>query len=434
LVTPAALATSDIDTSLKPRDENSSSAAAMIRPLPPPRPLRRAAATSSGLRRTPFGRRRDRSTEGVDRVRRASTLLLTDRSVSPHRFRRPDRTYRTVSQSRRRCAHPRSHTTMDPVITVEHLTKRYKKSVVPAVDDISFDVRAGELFAFLGPNGAGKTTTISILTTTLAKTSGTVTIAGHDLDRDATAVRRSIGIIFQNPSLDLHLSGEENIRLHVALYGLYAYRPFYRAMPAAYRTRIEELAEVVGLRDDIFRPLKTYSGGMKRKLEIIRSLMHRPSVLFLDEPTSGLDPVSRHALWQYLLRARAADGTTIFLTTHYLDEAEVADRVCVIDPGRIAMNGTPDEMKAALVSRTIEVDAEDRSALLAELGRLGLEPAVGVDGTIRVAYDQSTAQSIIGRIATPLTVLRVHDPSLEEAYVELLRTHEATSASKEAAA
>jgi ABC-2 type transport system ATP-binding protein len=323
---------------------------------------------------------------------------------------------------------------MDPVITVEHLTKRYKKSVVPAVDDISFDVGAGELFAFLGPNGAGKTTTISILTTTLAKTSGTVTIAGHDLDRDATAVRRSIGIIFQNPSLDLHLSGEENIRLHVALYGLYAYRPFYRTMPAAYRNRIEELAEVVGLRDDIFRPLKTYSGGMKRKLEIIRSLMHRPSVLFLDEPTSGLDPVSRHALWQYLLRARAADGTTIFLTTHYLDEAEVADRVCVIDHGRIAMNGTPDEMKAALVSRTIEVDAEERSALLAELGRLGLEPAVGVDGTIRVAYDQSTAQSIIGRIETPLTVLRVHDPSLEEAYVELLRTHEAANAAKEVAA
>jgi ABC-2 type transport system ATP-binding protein len=320
------------------------------------------------------------------------------------------------------------------VITVEHLTKRYKKSVVPAVDDIGFDVGAGELFAFLGPNGAGKTTTISILTTTLAKTSGTVTIAGHDLDRDATAVRRSIGIIFQNPSLDLHLSGEENIRLHVALYGLYAYRPFYRTMPAAYRNRIEELAEVVGLRDDIFRPLKTYSGGMKRKLEIIRSLMHRPSVLFLDEPTSGLDPVSRHALWQYLLRARAADGTTIFLTTHYLDEAEVADRVCVIDHGRIAMNGTPDEMKAALVSRTIEVDAEERPALLAELGRLGLEPAVGVDGTIRVAYDQSTAQSIIGRIETPLTVLRVHDPSLEEAYVELLRMHEAANAAKEVAA
>ena len=131
---------------------------------------------------------------------------------------------------------------MDPIISVQHLTKRYKKSTTPAVDDISFDVGAGELFAFLGPNGAGKTTTISILTTTLAKTSGTVTIAGHDLDREAKAVRRSIGIIFQNPSIDLHLSGEENIRLHVAIYGIYGYRPFYRLMPAEYRERVEHLA------------------------------------------------------------------------------------------------------------------------------------------------------------------------------------------------
>ena len=150
--------------------------------------------------------------------------------------------------------------------------------------------RPGELFAFLGPNGAGKTTTISILTTTLAKTSGTVTIAGHDLDREATAVRRNIGIIFQNPSVDLHLSGEENIRLHVALYGIYGYRPFYRTMPAEYRQRIEQLADVVGLGDELHKPLKTFSGGMKRKLEIIRSLMHRPRVLFLDEPTSGPRP------------------------------------------------------------------------------------------------------------------------------------------------
>jgi ABC-2 type transport system ATP-binding protein len=131
---------------------------------------------------------------------------------------------------------------MDPIIRVEHLSKRYKGATAPAVDDISFDVAPGELFAFLGPNGAGKTTTISILTTTLAKTGGTVTIAGHDLDHDATAVRRSIGIIFQNPSLDLHLSGEENIRLHVALYGIYGYRPFYRLMPADYRRQIERLA------------------------------------------------------------------------------------------------------------------------------------------------------------------------------------------------
>jgi len=317
---------------------------------------------------------------------------------------------------------------MDPMIQVEHLVKRYRKAAAAAVDDVSFAVGEGELFAFLGPNGAGKTTTISILTTTLAKTSGTVRIDGHDLDRDATAVRRSIGIIFQNPSVDLHLSGEENIRLHVALYGIHAYRPFYRTMPAAYRTRIEELAAIVGLGEEVFRPMKTYSGGMKRKLEIIRSLMHQPGVLFLDEPTSGLDPVSRHALWQYLRRVRAADGTTIFLTTHYLEEAEEADRVCVIDRGRIATIGTPDQLKADLLERSIVLDAADRAALLAELDRLGFAPKLDDVGLVRVAYDGPTAQPLIARITTPLTLLRVHDPSLEEAYVELLRSAEEDAA------
>jgi ABC-2 type transport system ATP-binding protein len=308
-----------------------------------------------------------------------------------------------------------------PIISVDHLTKRYKKSATPAVDDISFDVRPGELFAFLGPNGAGKTTTISILTTTLAKTSGTVTIAGHDLDSDPTAVRQRIGIIFQNPSLDLHLSGEENIRLHVALYGIYPYRPMYRLMPAEYRERIERLASVVGLEGVLFKTLKTYSGGMKRKLEIIRSLMHRPGILFLDEPTSGLDPVSRHGLWAYLREVRNDDATTIFLTTHYLEEAEEADRVCVIDHGRIAMIGTPDEMKGGLLERSILLDADDRDGLTRELTGLGLKPAVDPAGLLRVAYDGPTAQPILAQIRTPLSVLRVHDPSLEEAYVELLR-------------
>ena len=310
---------------------------------------------------------------------------------------------------------------MVAIITVEHLTKRYRKSAIPAVDDISFDVQPGELFAFLGPNGAGKTTTISILTTTLAKSSGTVTIAGHDLDREATRVRRNIGIIFQNPSLDQHLSGEENIRLHVALYGIHGYRPFYRLMPAEYRARIERLAAVLGLEKVMFKPLKTYSGGMKRKLEIIRSLMHRPRILFLDEPTSGLDPVSRHSLWAYLRDVRNEDATTIFLTTHYLEEAEEADRVCVIDQGRIAIIGTPDEMKRQLLERSILVDAGDRSALLEELRRLGFTSRLDETGLVRVPYADVTAQSLIAGIQTPLAVLRVHDPSLEEAYVELLR-------------
>jgi ABC-2 type transport system ATP-binding protein len=313
---------------------------------------------------------------------------------------------------------------MDAMIAVEHLTKRYKKAATPAVDDVSFEVAAGELFAFLGPNGAGKTTTISILTTTLAKTSGTITIAGHDLDRDPTAVRREIGIIFQKPSIDSHLSGEENIRLHVALYGVYGYRPFYRAMPAEYRNRVERLAEVVGLGDDLFRPLKTFSGGMSRKLEIVRSLMHRPAVLFLDEPTSGLDPISRRGLWDYLREVRNEDGTTVFLTTHYLDEAEGADRVCVIDHGKVAVDATPDELKNRLLERTLVLDAADRGALRSELIALGLAPQDDPGGELRIDYRTPTAQDVIARIRTPLTVLRIREPSLEEAYIELLRDPE----------
>ncbi len=309
---------------------------------------------------------------------------------------------------------------MEPIIRVRNLTKTYKKSATPAVDDISFDVAGGELFAFLGPNGAGKTTTISILTTTLAKSSGTITIAGHDLDTDPKSVRRSIGIIFQNPSIDQHLSGEENIRLHVAIYGLYGYRPFYRAMPAEYRRRVEELSAVVGLGDDMGKPLRTFSGGMKRKLEIIRSLMHRPAVLFLDEPTSGLDPVSRRGLWDYLREVRNTEGTTIFLTTHYLDEAEDADRVCVIDHGRISVIGTPDELKHQLLDRSVLLDAFDRDALRTELTSFGLDPIDDTSGVLRVPYDETTAQALIARIQTPLSVLKVHEPSLEEAYVELL--------------
>ena len=187
-----------------------------------------------------------------------------------------------------------------PVIQVENLVKTYRHSETTAVDGLSFDVHQGEFFALLGPNGAGKTTTISILTTTLAKTSGSVTIAGHDLDAEAKEVRQSIGIIFQNPSLDLNLTAEENIRFHVSLYGIYGYRPRYGLMPRSYREKVMALAEVLGITKEIFRPVKTFSGGMKRKLEIIRSLMHDPKILFLDEPTTGLDAVGRASLWDYL--------------------------------------------------------------------------------------------------------------------------------------
>ncbi len=216
------------------------------------------------------------------------------------------------------------------IIKVQNLIKRYKKAEKNAVDDISFSVKPGEFFALLGPNGAGKTTTISILTTILSKTSGEVKIAGFDIDKESSLVRKSVGIIFQNPSLDQNLSAEENIRFHAILYGLYPFAPSFELMPKEYRLRVGELAEVIGLKNELFKKIKTFSGGMKRKLEIIRSLMHKPKVLFLDEPTSGLDPLSRKNLWEYLTQVRKSEKMTIFLTTHYLEEAEDADNVCII--------------------------------------------------------------------------------------------------------
>jgi len=177
-----------------------------------------------------------------------------------------------------------------PIIEVSNLIKRYKHGTSNAVDGISFSVGAGEFFALLGPNGAGKTTTISVLTTTLAPTSGSAIIAGFDVGTQASEVRRNVGIIFQNPSLDLNLTAEENVRFHAVLYGLYPFRPTYATMPATYKQQVMALSAVLGLQEDIFKPVKRFSGGMKRKLEIIRSLIHNPKVLFWMNPPSGLTP------------------------------------------------------------------------------------------------------------------------------------------------
>ncbi|HET8571495.1 MAG TPA: ATP-binding cassette domain-containing protein [Candidatus Limnocylindria bacterium] len=309
------------------------------------------------------------------------------------------------------------------MIHVDQLVKRYKKAAQNAVDGISFDVRAGEFFALLGPNGAGKTTTISILTTTLAPTSGTATIDGHDIVGEASTVRRMVGIIFQRPSLDRNLTGEENVRLHAILYGVYPYAASYRLMPAEYRQQVAELAEIVGIGQEIFQPIKTYSGGMSRKLEIVRSLVHRPKVLFLDEPTSGLDSPSRRGLWTYLERVRRESNTTILLTTHYLEEAEQADRICIIDHGRVVSYGTPADIKAELVEEYLLVDTADRGALRAELRRLGL--AHSGDGPFRVELNGRGTHAILKAIDTPLSVVQTHAPTLEDAYLEIVGRAEA---------
>lgn len=311
---------------------------------------------------------------------------------------------------------------MPRVIEVENLVKRYRKADTNAVDNVSFSVDAGEFFALLGPNGAGKTTIISILTTTLAKTSGAITIAGHDVDRSASSVRKNIGVIFQQPSLDLNLTAEENVRLHANLYGLYPFRPTYGLMPEQYKKRVYELAEVLGITDALFNPIKTFSGGMRRKLEIIRSLMHRPHILFLDEPTTGLDPVSRKNLWEYLQHVRRGERTTMFLTTHYLDEAENADRICIIDHGKIISLGTPAQTKKGLIEEYVLMDAKDRKALRGELTHLDVE--FTVSDLFRISLNGKTAYQLIKAIHTPLTVLKIHNPTLEEAYLEMIGKEE----------
>src|SRR5229473_3868332 len=305
-----------------------------------------------------------------------------------------------------------------PAIEVRDLVKRYRKGTTNAVDGVTFNVEDGQFFALLGPNGAGKTTTIAILTTTLVPTSGTVRISGHDVVREAGSVRGQVGIIFQNPSLDMNLTGEENVRMHAILYQLYPFRPLYRLMPGEYRHQLRELADVVGLGADVFKPVRRLSGGMRRKLEIIRGLMHHPRVLFLDEPTSGLDTVSRRNLWQYISDLRRQRDITICLTTHQLDEAEDADRVCIIDHGRVVAMGAPHEVKSELVHETLHIDAAYRSALRSRLHALNV-PCTE-EGHLVVHLDGRTAYEVVHSIDQPLTMLRTESATLEDAYLRLL--------------
>ena len=308
------------------------------------------------------------------------------------------------------------------MVDVDRLVKRYRGAKRNAVDGISFTVGVGEFFALLGPNGAGKSTTVSILTTTLAPTSGQARIAGFDLRADPAAVRERIGIIFQNPSLDMNLTGEENIRLHAIMYGLHPYRPAYRLMPASYRQQISETAAVLGMESELFQPVRKLSGGMRRKLEIIRALMHRPQALFLDEPTTGLDVASRRSLWAYLGEIRQRHETTILLTTHSLDEAEAADRILILDHGQVVAHGAPADIKAQVSADSLELDADDRAALRRELDALGVRvDEIGESGPFRVTLAPSTSvHQLVRSIQTPLTHLQTHQASLEEVYLRIV--------------
>ncbi len=304
------------------------------------------------------------------------------------------------------------------IIEVRNLVKKYKKATQNAVDGVSFDVKEGEFFTLLGPNGAGKTTTISVLNTTLSKTAGSVKVDGLEIEENADQVRRKIGVIFQNQSLDQNLTAEENVRFHAVLYGLYSYYPLFSMMPKAYRDKVEELSEVLGIGKEIHNPIKTFSGGMKRKLEIVKGLVHRPKLLFLDEPTTGLDPLSRKNLWQYLSEVRKKGELTLFLTTHYLEEAEGSDRICIIDEGKVVSLGTPNEIKKDLVDDYLEVETQDKESLRKELQKMKLSFEEHESFKIRLKNNQ--VQGVLSDLKTKITNIKLHTPTLEEAYLEII--------------
>lgn len=233
----------------------------------------------------------------------------------------------------------------DVIISAKDVVKKYGDDIT-AVGGISFEVKKGEIFAFLGPNGAGKSTTIKMLTTMLRPTSGTLTLAGHDVTKERDSARKAFGIVFQDPSLDEELSAYENMELHAVLYGI----PKKKRDP-----RIHELLELVELWNRKDSMVKTFSGGMRRRLEIARGLLHEPKVLFLDEPTLGLDTQTRNLMWNYVKKLSDEKGMTIFFTTHYLDEAEaVAERIAIIDHGIITAAGTNQELCKQTKTKSLE--------------------------------------------------------------------------------
>lgn len=236
------------------------------------------------------------------------------------------------------------------IVEVKNLTKIYEQGNVLAVDDVSFDIRKGEIFALLGPNGAGKTTTISMLATLLFPTKGTATVNSFDVQKHPDQVRRSIGVVFQEPSLDGEMKGWENLELHAILYG----------MPKdKRREKMKEVLKLVDLEDRANEFAKNYSGGMKRRLEIARGLLHEPKMLFLDEPTLGLDPQTRHKIWEKIRELNTKLGITILMTTHYMEEAdELADRICIMDHGKIIALDTSENLKKQISGDIIDVEFE----------------------------------------------------------------------------
>jgi ABC-2 type transport system ATP-binding protein len=301
-------------------------------------------------------------------------------------------------------------------VEVEGLVREFKKGP-RAVDGIDLHVDPGEIYGFLGPNGAGKSTTVLVLTTLLPPTAGTARVGGYDVVREGPKVRSVIGAALQEAALDPLLTGRDHMRLQTALH----------ALPRHERTRrSDELLARVGLTDAADRKVRGYSGGMKRRLDLALALVHGPSILFLDEPTTGLDPQSRSALWQEVGRLAKEEGVTVFLTTQYLEEADVlADRVGIIDHGRIVAEGTPVALKAEIGRPSVEAvpaNPDDRAAISSVLQRFG-EPAAATPNGVAVRL-RSRADGLADVVRAldaeglELAHLQLHAPSLDDVFLE----------------
>jgi len=296
------------------------------------------------------------------------------------------------------------------IIRVENLVKKFGS--ITAVDDISFGVEEGTIFGFLGPNGAGKTTTINILCTLLAPTSGSAYINSYDCNRQSSEVRKSIGIVFQDSSLDKDLTARENLMFHAYLYNV---------QKSERKIRVEDALKFVDLQERSNDLVKKFSGGMKRRLEVARGLIHRPKVLFLDEPTLGLDPQSRANLWEFITDLPKKHKVTIFMTTHYMEEAEVCDKIAIIDNGKIIASGTPSELKKLVGGDVIYLKTKDNKRAIADIKKLFDAKAYEKDGEIYLTALKGDVciPKIIRELGEHVLSVRMQRPTLNDVFLKL---------------
>ncbi len=297
-----------------------------------------------------------------------------------------------------------------PVQAIEVADLRKSYGDIEAVRGVSFAVATGEIFGFLGPNGAGKTTTINMLCTLAKPTGGSARVAGHDVVTERDDVRRHIGLVFQEQTLDGYLTAEQNLRMHAELYGVDS---------KLVAGRMRQVLEMVGLWERRATQVMTFSGGMKRRLEIARGFLHSPRVLFLDEPTIGLDPQTRSSIWRYIRDLQRAEEITIFMTTHYMDEAEFCDRIAIMDKGEIVVLDTPDALKARVGADRVTIRTDDDDAAVAALAeRLGVEAQIA-DGlvTFYVPSGEAFVPRLFADLGVPILSVSVSRPTLDDVFM-----------------